>query len=94
MAKDFISHLPARITEMQNALQKVDAHALSRAAHNLKGMAATFASETLTQLTETLESDSANGKLENAAELITAIDQERQKIETFFAGRGILPHAD
>lgn len=92
MAQDFMAHLPARITEMQTALQRHDATSLSRVAHNLKGMAATFSSEELTRLAAKLEAESGNGNLGQASQLIAAIECEFKNIQRYLEQQGITSH--
>lgn len=89
MAQDFLSHLPARIDEMRNCFQIVDSVGLCRAAHNMKGMAATFSANHLTELTDTLEKESGAGELYQAEALIGEIEMETKKIEVYFATIGI-----
>jgi CheY-like chemotaxis protein len=89
MAQDFIDHLPARIAEMQAAFQANNADVLSRVAHNLKGMAATFSSQELTHLAAVLEDESARGELGQTEQLIAAIEKEFEKIQAFFEQEGI-----
>ena len=91
MAQDFLNHIPARITEMKTCLQKVDAVGLSRAAHNMKGMAATFSATRLTELTAMLEKESGEGELYQAQELLAEIEQETEKIKAYFATLNIYP---
>ncbi len=91
MAQDFLDHLPARVIEMRKCLQEVDAVSLSRAAHNLKGMSATFSAAHLTELTITLEKECGEDKLLQAERLIDEIEQESDKIRKYFATLGITP---
>lgn len=89
MAQDFLSHLPARIDEMRNCFQIADSVGLCRAAHNMKGMAATFSAKHLTELADTLEKESGAGELYQAEALIGEIEMETKKIEVYFATIGI-----
>ncbi len=91
MAQDFLDHLPARVVEMRKCFQEVDAVSLSRTAHNLKGMAATFSATHLTELTSTLEKECGEDKLLQAERLIDEIEQESNKIRKYFATLGITP---
>ena len=91
MAQEFLNHLPQRIEEMQSSLQRVDATSLSRAAHNLKGVAATFSATHLTELAATLEEESGGGEFYQAETLISQIDQEANKVIDFFRRIGIHP---
>ncbi|MBT3339263.1 MAG: response regulator [Anaerolineae bacterium] len=83
MSADFLANLPERILEMKSALEKTDAKALSRAAHNLKGMAATFSAEKLTEFSRVLEENSKRGELNQALHLIASIEQEAELVKEF-----------
>ena len=83
MSQDLIENLPKRITEMTAALERVDSISLSRAAHNLKGMAATFSARTLTALASDLEEQSGKGDLSEAAELIQQIESESTRLNDY-----------
>ena len=93
MAQDFLNHLPQRIEEMQSCLQKADSVGLSRAAHNLKGVAATFSAKKLTTLTNMLETESAKGEIKQAQRLIEQIEQEAEKVKNYLATLYIHPKA-
>ena len=90
MCEDFFRHLPERVIEMKTALAKADAVSLHRAAHNLKGMAATFSAAKLTELSEELEEESGSGNLSQADYLITAIAKEADVIFKYLIANGIV----
>ena len=92
MAEDFVNHLPNRLEELKTCYEKVDAIGVSRAAHNLKGMAATFSARELTKLAERLELGTRHGELHQAEALITEIEAEIKKVCAYFATLDIHPH--
>ena len=89
MCNDFFHSIPKSIVEMKTALSKVDSVSLNRAAHNLKGMAATFSAAKLTDLNEELEARSGQGDLSQANELITEIEKEAELISKHLITIGI-----
>ncbi|RLD06291.1 MAG: hypothetical protein DRI32_02840, partial [Chloroflexi bacterium] len=94
MCGDFFHNIPERITEMKTALSKEDSISLNRAAHNLKGMAATFSAAHLTNLSKELEEESGKGNLRQADHLITAIEEEADVVSKYLMVKGIGNYTD
>ncbi len=85
MCHELISHMPARLKEMNLALQTKDANNLFRLAHNLKGVSANFSADPLTRATAQLE---ALGKSEDSAysaDLVKRIELEAERLRQFCA---------
>ncbi len=85
MSKDFITDLPERIQEMRKTLESGDFDTLCRIAHNLKGMAATFSANRLTELARTLEEHGKELEPKQVSILVDAIATEVQSIKEFLS---------
>ena len=83
MGKEFRTQLPKYIADIKNAYKKTDAEALRRAAHHLKGTAATFSAKNLAELTQKLESESEQGNLANVERLIASIEREAEIVADY-----------
>ncbi len=90
MCRDFITHIPARLQTMYHALKKEDAPTIQRAAHNLKGMAANFNADPLTELARQIEYAARDGNLQPVPALLTALEKEALRLARYLQEQGIL----
>jgi HPt (histidine-containing phosphotransfer) domain-containing protein len=85
LATLFEADADAQVIEMHRALDKADAAAVARSAHNLSGASATLGATDLAQLCATLESQSAMGNLSNGEPLLEAVELELGLVHSAFA---------
>ncbi|KAF0108889.1 MAG: multi-sensor hybrid histidine kinase [Anaerolineaceae bacterium] len=83
MCQDFLQHLPGRLEELKSALHSGDVAALTRAAHNLKGVASNFSAGPLTSLAARLEARGRLDDLDDAPALVAAIAAEAARLEKY-----------
>ncbi len=89
MVQEFINHLPDRMAEMREAVQKGDPMTLMRNAHNLKGVSANFSAGPLFKLAEDLEVMSRQENLAGAAPLVEQIQAEIDRLRDYVLSLGI-----
>lgn len=76
LVDSFLDETPHYIASMNEALEFGELERLSRFAHNLKGLGATFGGLRLSALCEQIEISANNGQLETVSELIAQADTE------------------
>ena len=91
MSKEFVRQIPECILEIKTAYERVDAMALSLAAHHLRGTAATFSAKRLTKLTKILEEESGQGDLSRAERLIASVEKEAEVVVRYLEEMGEPP---
>lgn len=77
----FLENLPGRIADIKTAIQDQAPESLARAAHKLKGTAATFGLDRLSDISKQLEMLARSGKLPVDDKLLDAIVAESQKVQ-------------
>ncbi len=83
MFKEYKAHLPARLTEIQVALQAGDAGRLGRLAHNLKGISLNFSADVVADLALKLEEMGKREDLRGAPALTAELDLEIRRLEEY-----------
>ncbi|MGA9884987.1 MAG: response regulator [Candidatus Acidiferrales bacterium] len=76
----FIEGSPAAMREMRQALSERDAHALGRLAHTMKGSSGSLGANRVSEAALVLEMRARPGALENAGELIGALQSELDRV--------------
>jgi PAS domain S-box-containing protein len=89
MCQEFLKNLPARMKELNSALEKRDAATFSRAAHNLKGVSANFNADPVRQIAEKLERLGRQDELEQAAPLMEQLQTELVRLREYMLGLGV-----
>jgi HPt (histidine-containing phosphotransfer) domain-containing protein len=89
MCQEFMQHLPARMAEFKAALEAKDAVALTRVAHNLKGIAANFSAGPLIGLAAELEARGKQDNLTDASLLVDSIQVEANRLCEYLVGLGV-----
>jgi PAS domain S-box-containing protein len=84
ICREFISGLPARLVEMQTALQAGSASALGRLAHNLKGAALNFNAERLAGIALVIEEIGKREDLTEAASLVRELESAMHAVHEQF----------
>ncbi|MCJ7676573.1 MAG: response regulator [Anaerolineales bacterium] len=79
----FVGHLGDEIARLKATLEAGDANAFARQAHSIKGIAATFCAEALTQAARQLEALGFDNNLDAARPWIEALEAERPKLEDY-----------
>ena len=88
MSKEFVRQIPECVSEIKMAFERVDAMALSLAAHHLRGTASTFSAKRLTKLTKILEEESGDGDLSRAERLIASVEKEAMVVAEYLTEIG------
>lgn len=70
---DFIEELPARLQTLERRFDQMDLEALSRAAHNLKGVAANLGASQLSDYAGKLDKESVDGYTDSLGPLLQEI---------------------
>jgi HPt (histidine-containing phosphotransfer) domain-containing protein len=89
MCQEFLKNLPARMNELNSALEKRDAATFSRAAHNLKGVSANFNAGPVRQMAEELERLGRQDELEQAGPLLEQLQAELVRLREYMLGLGV-----
>ena len=76
----FLEDLPGRVESLQEALERSDATAVSRAAHALKGSLSTFGARRAQQLAASLEAAGQDGRLDSAAPTFAQLLEELGRV--------------
>ncbi|MEO8358230.1 MAG: PAS domain S-box protein [Chloroflexota bacterium] len=87
MCRVFVSSLPERVVEIQNALEQNSANNLGRLAHNLKGTALNFGTEPISTLSAELEELGKREDLRFAPHLVEQLKMEAQRLEEFVSSQ-------
>jgi CheY-like chemotaxis protein/HPt (histidine-containing phosphotransfer) domain-containing protein len=80
LAEAFQFETPPLLETLRQAVVEGQPEQLRRAAHNLKGSSNNLGARTLAALSTELEAIGKNGTVERAAELITHLEQEYQRV--------------
>jgi HPt (histidine-containing phosphotransfer) domain-containing protein len=89
MCQEFMQHLPERLKEMKSAQQNGDLDALTRIAHNLKGVSASFSAGPIFSLAEELEMKTKMEDLEQAGPLIENLQVEIDRLKEYILKQGL-----
>jgi CheY-like chemotaxis protein/HPt (histidine-containing phosphotransfer) domain-containing protein len=76
----FTAEAPGRLSGLRRAVESADADEVRRTAHTLKANGSQFGATRLAELCRSLEGDGAAGRLENAGQLVTAIEEEYGRV--------------
>jgi CheY-like chemotaxis protein len=90
MCRFFVSSLPERLSEIQDALEQNSANILGRLAHNLKGTALNFGTEPVATLSAELEELGKREDLRFAPQLAEQLKIEIQRLEEFVSSQKIV----
>jgi two-component system, sensor histidine kinase and response regulator len=90
MCREFVAHLPQRMVEIHTALEAGDINAISRHAHNLKGVALNFSADLLAGIAAALEDEGRRENLANAPALVAQLDAEAKRLQEFVADQSLL----
>jgi PAS domain S-box-containing protein len=89
MCQEFVQSFDQRLRDLTRAAQNGDALTFGRLGHNLKGAAANFNAQPLTQVALEIETKGAAGDLSTAPLLLTALAVEMKRLREFLLERGI-----
>ena len=89
MCQDFMKNLPERMVELHSSLEKKDAMAFSRAAHNLKGVSANFDATAVNRTAAELERLGRQDELEQAGPLLEHLEVELVRLRDYMVGMGV-----
>jgi CheY-like chemotaxis protein len=81
LAGAFLEQSPQQLTEIRQAARSGDAEVLERAAHTLKGSAASFGAEPLRQAAYDVEQAGRGGNLDAVEQLLDTLEAELRKVE-------------
>jgi CheY-like chemotaxis protein len=85
MCREFLAHLPGRIAELRAAVRSRDANAISRLAHNLKGIALNFSADPLAAVAAALEDRGRREDLADVSALAEQLESETRRLQAFAA---------
>lgn len=80
MCHEFMDHLPGRLDELKRSYQAGDLETFTRAAHSLKGLAASFSADPVTRISAELEILGRHDNLADASPLITRLESESRRL--------------
>jgi CheY-like chemotaxis protein/HPt (histidine-containing phosphotransfer) domain-containing protein len=89
MFKEYKEHLPARLQEIQAALEGKDASRLGRIAHNLKGVSLNFSADAVADLALKLEEMGKREDLTGASALVAQLDAEARRLQEYLDQNGL-----
>ena len=92
LAEAFQFETPPLLEALHVAVREQQAEALRRAAHNLKGSSYNLGAPTMATLSSELETLGKQGTVEGAAELLTQLEQEYQRVCQALAAEGAEIH--
>jgi PAS domain S-box-containing protein len=82
LAGIFLDDAPPRIDALKRALEDDDPVTLERSAHALKGSSANMGAHGMTALCDELQNLGSSGNLSGAADLISALEKEWERVRT------------
>ena len=85
MLGEFIERVQVVYNDLINALNLQDRATLSRIGHDLKGMAANFQAEKLSELGFQIEQKSKSASFDEIQKLLNEIEKEIQEVNSFFS---------
>jgi len=88
LAEAFQFETPPLLEILREAVAKEQPEQLRRAAHNLKGSSHNLGARTMATLSAELETIGKNGTVQGAAELVTRLEQEYQRVCQALAAEG------
>ncbi len=88
LAEAFQLETPSLLETLHTAVRGDQPESLKRAAHNLKGSSSNLGARTMVTLSSELESLGKEGTVEGAAELLTKLEQEYQRVCQALAAEG------
>jgi two-component system sensor histidine kinase/response regulator len=80
LAEAFQFETPPLLETLRQAVAEGQPEQLKRAAHNLKGSCNNLGARTMAALSAELETIGKSGTIEGAAELVTRLEQEYQRV--------------
>jgi len=86
LVRVFLGEWPRRAGDLRRALEDVDAGALARAAHSLKGSVGNFAARRAWEAADRLERMAQRGDLKSAAGACAALEAEIERLNPALAG--------
>jgi CheY-like chemotaxis protein len=94
LAEAFQFETPPLLQTLRQAVAEGQSEQLKRAAHNLKGSSNNLGAHTMAALSADLETIGKQGTVERAAELITRLEQEYQRVCQALASEGAETHVN
>lgn len=85
MCTEFLAGLPARLSELRQALHSQDARTFCRLAHSLKGVALTFSAERLAGVASQLEQIGRSEDLTAAPQLVEELEAAARAVQQYFS---------
>ncbi|MCS7010953.1 MAG: response regulator [Anaerolineales bacterium] len=80
MCQEFIHHLPKRLEELQTSWEQTDFETFTRAAHSLKGVAASFEAGAVTRLATELETLGRKQQLQEVQPVLERLREEANRL--------------
>lgn len=80
---DFLNIAPDLIDQIEQAIMQGNAHALTHAAHTLKGSARSIGAESLAECALTLEQMGKSGQLQNAPEALQSLNAQWTQLRSY-----------
>jgi HPt (histidine-containing phosphotransfer) domain-containing protein len=90
LAEAFQFETPPLLEALRKAVAEGQPEQLKRAAHNLKGSSNNLGAHTMAALSADLEALGKQGTLAGAAELVTRLEQEYQRVCQALAAEGVV----
>jgi HPt (histidine-containing phosphotransfer) domain-containing protein len=82
----FLEDTPKRLAELREAMDQGDSEKLERAAHTLKSSSANLGAMVLSGMCKELETMGRAGTVEGAAEKVTQVEAEYEKVKADLTG--------
>ncbi|HYU73945.1 MAG TPA: Hpt domain-containing protein, partial [Ktedonobacteraceae bacterium] len=92
LAEAFQFETPPLLEALRQAVAQGQPEQLKRVAHNLKGSSYNLGARTMAMLSTELETIGKSGTVEGAAELLTRLQQEYQRVRQALADEGAEIH--
>ncbi len=89
MFKEYENHLPGRLDEIHAALRDGNASALTRLAHNLKGVSLNFSAEAVADIALKLEEIGKREDLTGAPALIAQLEAEVRRLQEYLSKNSV-----
>ena len=83
LLNDFLNSAPALLAQIEQAIARDDAAALTRAAHTLKGSARSIGAESLAEYALALEQLGKSGQLANAHEAWQSLSEQWTQLQRY-----------
>ncbi len=85
--RNFMKLTRNQVSAMREGLARKDAETVCMEAHRIRGAASSLTAETLAKVSEEMEEEARQGRIEHADRHIRKIEQELQKIEHYLSQR-------